>query len=106
MVSWGGFCCLKSVSQETLVNAGDSVPYSSRGLLGYVPACGVFVLRPAVCSDLTMFGHGGSTQMGLKTASLETNGETKLPARAPRPDLGWGQGAGGEKPSASGDPGN
>lgn len=32
--------------------------------------------------------------------------ETKLPARAPRPDLGWGVGASGEKPSASGDPGN
>lgn len=35
-----------------------------------------------VCSDLTMFGHGGSTQLGLKTASLETNWETKLPAKA------------------------
>lgn len=44
--------------------------------------------------------------MGLKTASLETNGETKLPARAPRPDLVWGQGAGGAKPSGSGDPAN
>lgn len=44
--------------------------------------------------------------MGLKTASLETNWETKLPARAPRPDLGWGQGVGRKKPSASGDPGN
>lgn len=30
--------------------------------------------------------------MGLKTASLETSWETKLPARAPRPDLGWGRG--------------
>lgn len=59
-----------------------------------------------MCSDLTMFGHGGSAQMGLKTASLETNWETKLPARALRPELGWGQGAGREKPSASGDPGN
>lgn len=45
---------------------------------------------------------------GTETASLETSWETKLPARAPRPDLGWGWGGRVERNHlpASGDPEN
>lgn len=77
-----GFRCLTSVSQETQGSAGAESPAAAEGFRALYLLVEFLSRRQAVCSDLTMFGHGGSTQPGLKTASLETNWETKLPAKA------------------------